>query len=207
MKSIRILSRIALLALAAAAFAGLTARFGGSVRLAGSVRPAEEAAGSARPAEDRHGANADFAHTIPHHLLFLDADLAGTAAHAGPLAAPVRDGRADMTIAVFSNRVRKGGHGFVVGLSASRFRPARTARRWFKDFSSIEIVQEDYGLEISGMRNERHGRRVLRALQQGFPHWHHYKVSQQDYGREQGWMVAISMLPPRPCSSGSYDGD
>ncbi|MDB6067093.1 MAG: hypothetical protein JWR26_3301 [Pedosphaera sp.] len=78
---------------------------------------------------------------------------------------------------------------------------------WFKDFSSIEIVQEDYGLEISGMRNERDGRRVLKALQQGFPHWHHYKVSQQDYGREQGWMVAISMLPPRPCNSGSYDGD
>jgi hypothetical protein len=85
---------------------------------------------SVRPAEGRHGANVGFARTIPHHLLFLDADLAGTAAHAGPLAAPVRDGLADMTIAVFSNRVRKGGHGFVVGLSgagierATGWRPA-----------------------------------------------------------------------------------
>jgi glycosyltransferase involved in cell wall biosynthesis len=53
------------------------------------------------------------------HLLFLDADLADTAADAAPLAEPVRAGRADMTIAVFSSRVKQGGHGFVVGLSGS----------------------------------------------------------------------------------------
>jgi hypothetical protein len=66
----------------------------------------------------------------PHHLLFLDADLAGTAAEAGPLTEPVRAGSADMTIAVFSSRVRAGGHGFVVALSgagierATGWRPA-----------------------------------------------------------------------------------
>jgi glycosyltransferase involved in cell wall biosynthesis len=55
----------------------------------------------------------------PRHLLFLDADLAETAADAAPLAGPVREGRADMTIAVFSTRVKQGGHGLVVGLSGS----------------------------------------------------------------------------------------
>jgi glycosyltransferase involved in cell wall biosynthesis len=55
----------------------------------------------------------------PRHLLFLDADLAESAAHAAPLVQPVRDGQADMTIAVFSERVRAGGHGFVVALSGS----------------------------------------------------------------------------------------
>jgi glycosyltransferase involved in cell wall biosynthesis len=55
----------------------------------------------------------------PRHLLFLDADLAETAAGAAPLAEPVREGRADMTIAVFSTRAKQGGHGFVVGLSGS----------------------------------------------------------------------------------------
>jgi glycosyltransferase involved in cell wall biosynthesis len=55
----------------------------------------------------------------PRHLLFLDGDLAETAGEAGPLAAPVRAGRADMTIAVFRNRVKQGGHGFVVALSGS----------------------------------------------------------------------------------------
>jgi hypothetical protein len=60
----------------------------------------------------------------PRHLLFLDADLAESAAHAAPLVQPVRDGQADMAIAVFSERVRAGGHGFVVALSGSGIRRA-----------------------------------------------------------------------------------
>jgi hypothetical protein len=54
-----------------------------------------------------------------HHLLFLDADLGDSAAQAGPLAEPVRAGTADMTIAVFSNRVRKGGLGIVTTVSGA----------------------------------------------------------------------------------------
>ena len=61
---------------------------------------------------------------LPRHLLFLDADLAESAAHAAPLMQPVRDGQADMAIAVFSERVRAGGHGFVVALSGSGIRRA-----------------------------------------------------------------------------------
>jgi glycosyltransferase involved in cell wall biosynthesis len=65
------------------------------------------------------------------HLLFLDGDLGATAAEAGPLIEPVRAGDADMTIAAFTDRVRQGGHGFVVGLSgagierATGWRPAQ----------------------------------------------------------------------------------
>jgi len=60
----------------------------------------------------------------PRHLLFLDADLGASAAQAGPLITPVTVGEADMTIAVFSERVKLGGHGFVVGLSAAGIRRA-----------------------------------------------------------------------------------
>ncbi len=60
----------------------------------------------------------------PRHLLFLDADLAGTAALAGPLTAPVLAGAADMTVAVFSTTVKLGGHGLVVGLSGAGIRRA-----------------------------------------------------------------------------------
>jgi hypothetical protein len=60
----------------------------------------------------------------PRHLLFLDADLAGTAAMAGPLIDPVLAGRADMTIAVFAATVKLGGHGLVVGLSGAGIRRA-----------------------------------------------------------------------------------
>ncbi len=58
------------------------------------------------------------------HLLFLDADLGATAAAAGPLITPVTEGEADMTIAVFAARVKLGGHGFVVRLSAAGIRRA-----------------------------------------------------------------------------------
>jgi hypothetical protein len=51
-------------------------------------------------------------------LLFLDADLEGTATQAAPLVPPVLDGLADMTIAVLPPQRRQGGgHGFVVGLA------------------------------------------------------------------------------------------
>jgi hypothetical protein len=62
--------------------------------------------------------------TSPRHLLFLDADLAGTAALAAPLAEPVIAGKADMTIAVFTATVKLGGHGLVVGLSGAGIRRA-----------------------------------------------------------------------------------
>ncbi|TDD93384.1 glycosyltransferase family 2 protein [Actinomadura rubrisoli] len=58
----------------------------------------------------------------PRHLLFLDADLAGTARDAAPLVEPVLAGDADMTIAVFSTTVKLGGHGFVVRLSRDGIR-------------------------------------------------------------------------------------
>jgi hypothetical protein len=67
----------------------------------------------------------------PRHLLFLDADLADSAAAAGPLADPVRAGTADMTIAVFTCRVRKGGFGIVMRTAgagierATGWRPAQ----------------------------------------------------------------------------------
>jgi glycosyltransferase involved in cell wall biosynthesis len=60
----------------------------------------------------------------PRHLLFLDADLADTAAMAGPLIVPVTAGKADMTIAVFAATVKLGGHGLVVGLSGAGIRRA-----------------------------------------------------------------------------------
>ena len=67
----------------------------------------------------------------PRHLLFLDADLGGTATAAGPLIEPVLAGATDMTIAVFAATVKLAGHGLVVGLSgtgihrATGWRPAQ----------------------------------------------------------------------------------
>lgn len=62
----------------------------------------------------REAVTAGFA-TSP--LLFLDADLAATAAAAAPLVEPITDGRADMTIAILPKTTPGGGHGFVVRLA------------------------------------------------------------------------------------------
>ncbi|HZV33920.1 MAG TPA: hypothetical protein VFB72_05020 [Verrucomicrobiae bacterium] len=78
---------------------------------------------------------------------------------------------------------------------------------WFGEYSSIDILHEDYGLEICGIRDERNVKRVALALQRGFPHWHHQNVCFQDHGRDPGWAVALCMFPSRSCNSGWYDGD
>ena len=72
-----------------------------------TVRAIESQRGDAEPGQQ------------PRHLLFLDADLADTAQNASPLADPVRQGDADMTIAVFASRDKRGGHGFVLGLAGA----------------------------------------------------------------------------------------
>ncbi len=56
---------------------------------------------------------------VPRHLLFLDADLGGSAAEAGPLTEPVRSGAADVTIAIFKDRVRLGGFGIVTATAGA----------------------------------------------------------------------------------------
>jgi glycosyltransferase involved in cell wall biosynthesis len=61
---------------------------------------------------------------VARHLLFLDADLAESAARAAPLIEPVLAGTADMTIAVFTATVKLGGHGLVTGLSGAGIRRA-----------------------------------------------------------------------------------
>jgi hypothetical protein len=91
------------------------------------------AAGSASAARASavNGSAASGSGPAAHLLLFLDADLGATAAAAAPLAEPVRQGSADMTIAVFSDRVRRGGFGFVTAASgagierATGWRPAQ----------------------------------------------------------------------------------
>ncbi len=87
---------------------------------AAAMQSGANAVGLVDQREGRHPGG----HEHPRHLLFLDADLGESAVHAGPLAAPVLAGQADMTIAVFAATVKLGGHGLVVGLSGAGIRRA-----------------------------------------------------------------------------------
>jgi hypothetical protein len=99
-----------------------------AVRLLEQVASPDGAAATGAAGHDAAGRAAGPA---AHLLLFLDADLGATAAAAAPLAEPVRQGSADMTIAVFTDRVRRGGFGFVTAASgagiqrATGWRPAQ----------------------------------------------------------------------------------
>lgn len=78
---------------------------------------------------------------------------------------------------------------------------------WFDNFSSIDPVHEEYGLEISGIRNDREVKPILDALRSGFPHWHHHRLCHHEHGREPGWSVTVCLFPPRCCNAGWYDED
>jgi glycosyltransferase involved in cell wall biosynthesis len=63
--------------------------------------------------------------SLSRALLFVDADLEGTAIETAALAAPVLSGEADMTVAVLPPQLESGGgHGFVVRLAREGIRKA-----------------------------------------------------------------------------------
>ena len=74
---------------------------------------------------------------------------------------------------------------------------------WFTDYNSVDLLHEEYGLEVCGIKEESNVRRIARTLQSGFPHWHHYGVCHKDFGREPGWKFAIHMFPKR-CGGGRF---
>jgi hypothetical protein len=105
-------------------------------------------------------------------LLFLDADLEGSAANAGPLIEPVLAGTADMTIAVLPPVGPGGGHGFVMRLAtagieqASGWRPVAplSGQRCITRelFDAVQPLARGFGVE-TGLTIDalRRGARVV----------------------------------------------
>ena len=95
----------------------------------------------------------------PRHLLFLDADLEQTASEARKLVTPVREGRADMTIAVLpAQKTAGGGHGLVVRLARSGvvhltgFQPAQPLsgmRISRPAFDAVQPLVRGWGVETA----------------------------------------------------------
>ena len=85
----------------------------------GKAAAMESGAGAVAAIEAREGRER------PRLLLFLDADLEETAGNAAPLAVPVREGTAAMSIATLPpQKLSGGGHGFVVKLARDGIRSA-----------------------------------------------------------------------------------
>lgn len=68
---------------------------------------------------------------------------------------------------------------------------------WFSDYGSIDLLHEEYGLEVGGIQQEAKVDPIVEVMRKGFPHWHYYGLCRKDCGREPGWKFAIHMFPRR----------
>lgn len=66
---------------------------------------------------------------------------------------------------------------------------------WLSDYSSIDVLHSEYGLEVCGIREESNVTSIAEAMQNGFPQWHYHGIVRKDYGAEVGWKFFIHMFP------------
>jgi hypothetical protein len=66
---------------------------------------------------------------------------------------------------------------------------------WFSHYSSIDLLHEEFGLEVCGITDESTLEPIADALRSGFPHWHCSRFCCKDAGRESGWKFIIHMFP------------
>jgi hypothetical protein len=71
----------------------------------------------------------------------------------------------------------------------------------FSDYSAIDLLHEEFGLEVCGIHEESSVEPIAQAMRAGFPHWHYSHVSRKNCGREPGWKFALHMFPRR-CGGG-----
>lgn len=67
---------------------------------------------------------------------------------------------------------------------------------WFSQYSSIDLLQREYGLEIAGIHEGSKVTPIAATMKAGFPQWHYSRVCHNEFGREPGWKYSIHMFPP-----------
>ena len=64
---------------------------------------------------------------------------------------------------------------------------------WLSDFGSIDLMQDLYGLEVTGIREEADAKKMATLLRRMFPKWRHRRVYYEDRNLgEIGWKAMIS---------------
>src|SRR5687768_5471674 len=62
---------------------------------------------------------------------------------------------------------------------------------WLSDFSTVDLLQEDYGVEVCGISEESAANHIADLLCDLFPDWRYGRISYQDKSRDRGWKVEI----------------
>ena len=72
---------------------------------------------------------------------------------------------------------------------------------WMTTYGSIDLLHEEYGLEVCGIHQKADVELIGETLREAFPHWHYSSIGFKDYGREPGWKFRIHMFA-RECGGG-----
>ena len=73
----------------------------------------------------------------------------------------------------------------------------RRGYQWLSHFSSVDLLHEEFGLEVCGIHEVADAREILRLLRRIFPSWPFHRMYFKDYGREIGWKAIVHRDPER----------
>ncbi len=62
---------------------------------------------------------------------------------------------------------------------------------WFRDYSSVDLLHEEYGLEVCGIRDASESRRVLAIMRELFPDWPYHCRYLDEENLDPGWRVGL----------------
>ena len=64
---------------------------------------------------------------------------------------------------------------------------------WLTDYSSCDLLHEEYGLEVEGLPDEKTAREALQILRRTFPEWKLGTIWYRDY-LDTRWCTALCKL-------------
>jgi len=68
---------------------------------------------------------------------------------------------------------------------------------WLEHFSCVDLLHDEFGLEVCGIAVRQNADRILTILEKLFPDWLYADIHYRDYERDRGWKVIICRSPER----------
>ena len=58
-------------------------------------------------------------------------------------------------------------------------------------YSTVDLLHNEFGLEVCGIKEEEEGKAILRILKETFSEWPYSQIHYRDHKRDRGWKVVI----------------
>lgn len=73
---------------------------------------------------------------------------------------------------------------------------------WLTDFSCVDLLHQEFGLEVAGIASEAEAETIGGILSELFPDWCFGHVTYREATRDPGWKIAIHKFRQR---DGSFE--